>query len=87
MSEVYINRSGDKFTFTPDGDGNLLWEGKFFFSRMGLNEDGSYNFIDPSGGPFVSIGKDAGNYHTQMKGKKITGFEKSGDGFKLVLEK
>jgi hypothetical protein len=87
MVEIYINRSGDRFIFTPDNEGNLLWEGKFFFSRMGLNEDGSYNFVDPSGGPFIGVGQDAGEYHSQMKGKEILGFEKLGDGFKLVLGK
>jgi hypothetical protein len=54
---------------------------------MGLNEDGSYNFVDPSGGPFIGVGQDAGEYHSQMKGKEILGFEKLGDGFKLVLGK
>ena len=86
MSETYLNRYNEEFTFTPDSEGNLLWEGKFFFSRMGLNEDGTYNFIDPSGGPFIGVGHDAGEYHSQMKGKKVLGFEKSGEGFKVLVD-
>lgn len=47
----YTNRYGDVFTFTKQEDGNVLWEGNFEHMRAGDN------FIDPSGGPFISVGQ------------------------------
>ena len=47
----YTNRYGDVFTFTKQEDGNVLWEGNFEHMRAGEN------FIDPSGGPFISEGQ------------------------------
>lgn len=35
----YINRYGDEYTFTPDKDGNILWEGKFEYCRIGMPND------------------------------------------------
>jgi hypothetical protein len=37
--EKYINRYGDKYTFTPDEDGNILWEGNFEYCRIGMPND------------------------------------------------
>ena len=47
----YRNRYGDIYTFTKQKDGNVLWEGDFEYLRAGDD------FIDPSGGPFIRIGK------------------------------
>jgi|TARA_B110000908_G_C10167532_1_gene409172 hypothetical protein len=47
----YRNRYGDKYTFTKQKDGNVLWEGDFEYIRAGDD------FIDPSGGPFIKIGQ------------------------------
>jgi len=33
--ETYKNRYGDVFTFTPNEDGNILWEGDFQYCRFG----------------------------------------------------
>jgi hypothetical protein len=52
----YINRYRDKFTFTKQEDGNVLWEGSFEMIRMGGEPD-DVSFIDPSGGPFISKGQ------------------------------
>lgn len=48
----YTNRHGDIFTFTKQEDGNVLWEGSFEYVRSGDD------FIDPSGGPYLSVGMD-----------------------------
>ena len=47
----YENRYGDVYTFTKQEDGNVLWEGNFEHMRAGDD------FIDPSGGPFISKGQ------------------------------
>jgi hypothetical protein len=51
MKTTYRNRYGDIHTFTKQKDGNVLWEGDFEYIRSGDD------FIDPSGGPFIQIGK------------------------------
>jgi hypothetical protein len=84
--ETYTNRYGDEFTFTPDGDGNLLWEGNFEYHRYGYEETpDNLNMVDPSGGPYITIGTDMGLYHTEMKGRKVTGFVRIDNGYKLTV--
>ena len=84
--ETYTNRYGDEFTFTPDEDGNLLWEGNFEYHRYGYEETpDNLNMVDPSGGPYITIGTDMGLYHTEMKGRKVTGFVRIDNGYKLTV--
>ena len=53
----YYNRYGDEYIFSPQEDGTVLWEGPFDHYRCGINEDETgLMFIDPSGGPFISVG-------------------------------
>ena len=53
----YYNRYGDEYVFSPQEDGTVLWEGPFDHYRCGINEDKTgLMFIDPSGGPFISVG-------------------------------
>ena len=49
----YKNRYGDKHIFTPDNEGNLLWEGDFGYCRYSKTEDEEITMVDPSGGPFI----------------------------------
>lgn len=39
MKTEYINRYKDKFTFTLQDDGNVLWEGNFEYCRFGMPND------------------------------------------------
>lgn len=39
MKETMTNRYGDEYTFTLQEDGNILWEGPFFYCRMGWPND------------------------------------------------
>jgi hypothetical protein len=39
MKTTYKNRYGDEFTFTLQNDGNVLWEGKFEYIRIGYPND------------------------------------------------
>jgi hypothetical protein len=84
--ETYTNRHGDEFTFTPGQDGNLLWEGNFEFHRYGFEETpDNLSMVDPSGGPYITIGTDMGLFHSEMKGKKVTGFVPIDNGYKLTI--
>ena len=40
------NRYGDKFTFTPQEDGTILWEGNFEYSRIGYPNDYTKAFFE-----------------------------------------
>jgi hypothetical protein len=40
------NRYGDKFTFTPQEDGTILWEGNFEYCRFGHPNDYTRAFLE-----------------------------------------
>ena len=40
------NRYGDKFTFTPQEDGTILWEGNFEYCRFGHPNDYTKAFFE-----------------------------------------
>ena len=42
----YINRYGDEFTFTPQEDGTILWEGNFEYCRYGWPNDYTQAFFE-----------------------------------------
>jgi len=100
-AQTYTNRYGDVFTFTPDNDGNLLWEGDFEYCRFGFlsftNTDyqtnicgfeesaNNLNMVDPGGGPYIDIGTDVGRFHKDMVGKSVTGFVLIDTGYKLTI--
>ena len=75
----YKNRYGDKHIFTPDNEGNLLWEGDFGYCRLSKNEDDSITMVDPSGGPFIQVGSD------WPSNKEIKGIKKTDNGYKLLF--
>jgi hypothetical protein len=54
MTEKYINRYREVYTFTSDDDGNLLWEGDFKWCRYGMPNDYSkaYRQYVDDGTPF-----------------------------------
>jgi hypothetical protein len=63
---LYINRYQDKITFTkhisPETttEGYLVMEG-YQYARYGFDKDPEDRiFIDPSGGPYISIGNNLG---------------------------
>jgi c-di-AMP phosphodiesterase-like protein len=40
------NRYNDEFTFTPQEDGTILWEGKFEYTRLGWPNDYTKAFFE-----------------------------------------
>lgn len=82
MSE-YVNRYGDKFTFELNERGNIDWKGPFEYVRYGfIDNPEDITMVDPSGGPFITIGSDMKLYG--LKGK-VNGFIKQEYGFELVI--
>ena len=45
-AQTYTNRYGDKFTFTPQEDGTILWEGNFKYCRFGCPNDYTKAFFE-----------------------------------------
>lgn len=85
----YINREGEIYTFTLDGDNNILWRGDFLFSRRLLNSENPNKIeaIDPSGGPFIQVGINMGYVDESFDGKIIEDFVKIDDGYKILIRK
>jgi|694.fasta_scaffold119082_6 hypothetical protein len=82
----YFNRENKIHTFTLDGDGNILWDGDFFYSRRLFSaENLKTEAVDPSGGPFISVGSDMGYIDDSFKGKIVDGFEKTENGYKILI--
>ena len=80
----YKNRYGDVYRFTPQDNGNILWEGNFEFCRVGTLE-GKIEMVDPSGGPYLESDQDAGIISSQFKGQLIKEFKKFGTGYEIIL--
>ena len=132
------NRYGDKFTFTPQEDGTILWEGNFEHCRFGWPNDytkaweafeekvlqeeypdwtylefiknihnydektNSYEFaeilplitsntnrinmVDPSGGPYLTIGMAVESISEELEDMEISHFESVEEGWKIYLK-
>jgi hypothetical protein len=132
------NRYGDEFTFTPQEDGTILWEGNFEYCRFGWPNDytkaweafqekvfqeeypdwtyveflnnihnydektNSYEFaeilplitsntsrinmIDPSGGPYLTIGMAVESISEELEDMEISHFESVEEGWKIYLK-
>ncbi len=57
----YINRYGDAIIFKEINENQIQMIGGDHY-RTGYNQDGTINFVDPSGGPFIQEGTDLGRY-------------------------
>lgn len=72
---MYINRYRDRIHFVQEGDPK---EGLFslkittpmgekrYPQRYGMYEDGTLSFVDPSGGPFITIGTNLAHYDESL---------------------
>ncbi len=61
-SAKYTNRYGDTITFQYINENQIQMLGGQYY-RTGYSQDGEQiEFVDPSGGPFISIGTDIGRY-------------------------
>jgi hypothetical protein len=71
----YINRYGDKIIFKEISENEIEMLG-FEYFRSGLNENKETTFIDPSGGPFISVGTDVGRYFEDGIERRIKSIER-----------
>lgn len=86
-SETYTNRYGDKQTFTPDSEGNVIWNADFSYCRFSKNVDnGNIVMVDPSGGPYLQEDMDSEMVHSKIIGKKISHFIKIKSSYKIIFK-
>lgn len=73
----FKNRYGDVITLRLEDDGCIyMYGGKFFRTIYNANGDAKeITGIDPSGGPFISVGDDLGLFNNQWYGKKVSKIE------------
>ena len=62
MKAIYQNRMGDNIEFELISENEIKMSGIEGGYRVGYNSDESLNFVDPFGGPFISIGTDMNRY-------------------------
>jgi hypothetical protein len=79
----YTNRYGDEFTFEKNENGNIDWKGDLKYVRYGWNDDDKIIFVDPSGGPFISVGTNMSLY--LLEGI-VNGFVDHGDYWEILIE-
>jgi hypothetical protein len=68
MKVKYFNRYGDEIIFEQEGDTIIMSGYETDFMRYGLADDSDgcskaeeiINMVDPSGGPYLTIGSDLG---------------------------
>ena len=79
----YTNRYGDVFTFEENENGNIDWKGDFKYTRFGWDNDDNIIFVDPSGGPFISI-----DYPLEVAeiDRKVVGFRDHTTYWEILIE-
>lgn len=83
MEYKFKNRYNQEITFKKEGDFFEMSGGDYY--RYLFNEDNNgYYAIDPSGGPFISIGMDMEYVHQDLKGMVIKKIERTED--KIILK-
>jgi hypothetical protein len=83
-TKEYINRYGDKYTFSLNEQGNIDWRGPFKYCRYALDDDKNIVMVDPSGGPYITI-----DYPLEIAGidRKVVGFkEHTETHWEILLE-
>jgi len=84
----YINRVREPHTFTLDENNDIIWEGDFFYSRRIFNSENlKTEAVDPSGGPFISVGSDMSYIDESFNGLVVEGFEQINNGYKILIKK
>lgn len=75
MKVTYYNRQGDNIIFEKIDDNTIKMSG-FEYSRSGYNADNeTIEFIDPSGGPYISVGMNLNTYFNTKKNMIIKAIE------------
>lgn len=86
MQYEYRNRYGDIYVFRKNEIGNIEWRGDFTYVRFGFHNDPKdLLMVDPSGGPFISIGTDLKIFG--FGPSKVVGIIDRDYGYELVIDR
>ena len=75
MKVEYLNRYRDKYEFTQVDEQTIRWEGPFKWCRYSVNEDKVVSMVDPSGGPYISVGNTLRFVAPEFEKLKVTALE------------
>ncbi len=83
QTKEYINRYGDKYTFSLNEQGNVDWRGPFKYCRYAWDDDKNIVMVDPSGGPYITI-----DYPIEVAGsdRKVVGFKDHTTYWEILLD-
>lgn len=83
MKVEYLNRYRDKYEFTQEDEQTIRWEGPFKWCRYSMSEDKVVSMIDPSGGPYISVGNTLRFIAPEFEKMKVTALEMH-DGHAII---
>lgn len=83
MKVEYLNRYRDKYEFTQEDEQTIRWEGPFKWCRYSMSKDNVVSMIDPSGGPYISIGTEMKYIAPEFDGMVVTALEMH-DGHAII---
>ena len=89
MEYKFINRYGNEILFIKEGDSFEMKGGDFYRYLINVDDEGkflNYNAIDPSGGPYISVGMDMEYIHKDLKGLVIESIEINEKEEKIILK-
>lgn len=75
MKVEYINRYKDIYEFTQEDEQTIRWEGPFSYCRFSMSKDEVVSMIDPSGGPYISVGDSLRFVAPEFEKLKVTALE------------
>jgi len=84
----FVNRHGQDILFGWTGTNSIEVECDTLMMRYGLDDKGKNDiitFVDPCGGPLISVGDDMGDYNNAWTGLKIVSIDIS-NGIKLHVK-
>jgi len=84
MTYEFINRNRETILFKREGD-VLEMIGGSWFRYLFNTEDSTYDAVDPSGGPFISVGSDLEWIHTDLKGMRVESIDIEGESIKFKI--
>jgi hypothetical protein len=83
MKVEYINRYKDIYEFTQEDEQTIRWEGPFSYCRYSISKDKVVSMIDPSGGPYISVGNTLRFVAPEFEKLKVTALEMN-DGHVII---
>jgi len=82
-----MNRYGQPIRFIESESGFIMKGGDFYRYLFNEGDDGYYA-VDPSGGPFISVGTDLSIVHKKLKGLTVKEIKISNEGeIELIINK